>query len=47
MITILIVKSEGNFLISEGEALSPVISDEGKIAPQHNYSNIDEIVEQE
>ena len=39
---------KGNFMISEGEYLAPVIWDEeGKMASQLIYSNVDEIVEQQ
>ncbi len=39
---------KGNFMISEGEYLAPVnLDEEGKIASQLIYSNVDEIVEQQ
>jgi two-component system sensor histidine kinase VicK len=39
---------KGNFMISEGEYLAPVVLDEEKkIASQLIYSNVDEIVEQQ
>ena len=38
---------KGNFMISEEEYLAPVMDEEGKIALQLIYSNVDEIVEQQ
>jgi two-component system sensor histidine kinase VicK len=38
---------KGNFMISEEEYLAPVMDEEGKIASQLIYSNVDEIVEQQ
>jgi signal transduction histidine kinase len=39
---------KGNFMISESEYLAPVLlEEEGKIASQHIYSNVDQIVEQQ
>ena len=39
---------KGNFMISEGEYLAPLILfEKGKIAPQIIYSNVREIVEQQ
>lgn len=38
---------KGNFMISEREYLALLILFEGKIAPQINYSNIKDIVEQQ
>lgn len=37
---------KGNFMISETESLAPVVLDEGKIASELIYSNVDQIVEQ-
>ena len=38
---------KGNFIISEEEYLAPVMDEEGKVASQLIYSNVDEIVEQQ
>ena len=38
---------KGNFIISEEEYLAPVMDEEGKVASELIYSNVDEIVEQQ